>query len=111
MLPELWSAAAQTLLTEVEVPVAGLPWGWIVFGFMAQGLFAARMLVQWLATEKAKCSVVPPLFWWLSLIGGTSMVVYFIRRGDPVGICGQAFALLIYARNLWLIHRRVAADG
>jgi len=86
-----------------------LSWLWLAFGFSAQLVYGARMLVQWLASERAKNSVVPPLFWWLSLVGGISMVVYFIRREDPVGIFGQSFALLVYSRNLWMIYRRPVA--
>ncbi len=77
---------------------------WLIFGWGAQALFTGRFLVQWLASERAKRTVVPPSFWWLSLLGGLSLGVYFSRRGDPVGLAGQIVPLAIYGRNLWLIH-------
>jgi lipid-A-disaccharide synthase-like uncharacterized protein len=90
---------------------AGLPWGWLAFGYTAQSLFMGRMLVQWVATEKKKRSVVPVLFWWLSLAGGLMLLLYFLRRGDPVGVVGQLFGAVVYARNLILIARAAREQG
>jgi lipid-A-disaccharide synthase-like uncharacterized protein len=84
---------------------AGYVWGWIVAGFIGQALFTARFLVQWIASERVKRSVVPRLFWYLSLAGGSVLLIYAIHRRDPVFIVGQATGLLVYSRNLWLIHR------
>ena len=89
---------------------SGLSWAWLAFGYFAQLLFTGRMLVQWLATEKKKQSVVPVHFWWLSLFGGAMLLVYFLRRGDPVGVIGQLFGVIVYARNLMLIFRRPAPE-
>ena len=36
---------------------------WVVLGFVAQGLFTARFLVQWIASERARASVIPVSFW------------------------------------------------
>ena len=77
---------------------------WVTFGLIGQCLFAARMLVQWLASEKAKASVIPVEFWWLSLVGSTMIVIYFIWRVELVGILGQATGWAVYVRNLWFIH-------
>jgi lipid-A-disaccharide synthase-like uncharacterized protein len=76
---------------------------WVVLGFFAQLCFTMRFLVQWIASERAKRSVVPIAFWFFSLFGGTLLLVYAIHRRDPVFIAGQAFGLFIYIRNLWLI--------
>ena len=76
---------------------------WILLGFVAQALFTMRFLVQWIASERAKRSVVPVAFWIFSVGGGALLLIYAIKRQDPVFIAGQAFGLLIYARNLWLI--------
>lgn len=76
---------------------------WIVLGFVAQALFMMRFLVQWVASERAKRSVVPVAFWFFSLGGGALLLVYAIQRQDPVFIAGQALGLFIYVRNLWLI--------
>jgi lipid-A-disaccharide synthase-like uncharacterized protein len=76
---------------------------WILLGFVAQALFTGRFLVQWLASERAKRSVVPVAFWFFSLGGGALLLVYAIQRKDPVFIAGQGMGLFIYIRNLWLI--------
>lgn len=93
----------------VDARHAGLPWTWLAFGYAGQALFTGRMLVQWIATEKKKQSVVPVTFWWLSLFGGLVLLIYFIRRGDPVGMLGQLFGFVVYARNLMLIGSRKQA--
>jgi lipid-A-disaccharide synthase-like uncharacterized protein len=81
---------------------------WLVTGFAAQGLFSARMLVQWIASERARASVVPPLFWYLSFAGGALLFAYAVWRRDPVFILGQGMPLFIYARNIWFIWRNGA---
>ena len=78
----------------------------IVFGFVAQAVFMSRMALQWLASERAKRSVVPVAFWWLSLIGAEMLMVYFVWRREPVGLIGQSFGWVIYMRNLWLIYTK-----
>ena len=76
---------------------------WLVIGFSAQLLFSARFLVQWIASERAKESVVPFAFWVLSLAGGALLLSYAIWREDPVFIVGQSAGVLIYLRNLHLV--------
>lgn len=78
---------------------------WVVLGLLGQVLFACRMVVQWIASEKERRSVVPVAFWWISLCGATMLLVYFVWRKDVVGILGQATGWVIYVRNLVLIHR------
>jgi lipid-A-disaccharide synthase-like uncharacterized protein len=79
---------------------------WVTIGVLGQVLFTGRMVVQWLASEREKKSVVPPAFWWMSLIGASMLVMYFIWRHDPVGILGQAVGWFVYIRNLRLIYRK-----
>ena len=76
---------------------------WLAIGFLGQALFSARFVVQWIASERRKASVVPVAFWWLSLGGGSALLAYAIHRGDPVFILGQAAGLLVYGRNLSLL--------
>lgn len=78
---------------------------WIILGFTAQGLFSARFIVQWIASERAGKSVVPLAFWLLSVAGGATLLAYAIYREDPVFILGQGAGLVVYARNLFLIYR------
>lgn len=82
---------------------------WVAFGFAGQAVFTARMLAQWRASEKAKSSVVPPVFWWLSLVGASMLMVYFVWRKDVVGFLGQSTGWFIYLRNLWFIYGRPGA--
>ncbi|TFF25556.1 hypothetical protein E3C22_09440 [Jiella endophytica] len=76
---------------------------WIVLGFFAQAMFTARFLIQWIASERARRSVVPVAFWTFSLAGGALLLVYALHRRDPVFIIGQGAGLFIYTRNLILI--------
>ncbi|MGX1305377.1 lipid-A-disaccharide synthase-like uncharacterized protein [Amorphus suaedae] len=78
---------------------------WLILGFAAQAMFTMRFLVQWIASEKARRSVVPVAFWFFSLGGGGMLLAYAIHQKDPVFIAGQAAGLVIYIRNLWLILR------
>lgn len=77
---------------------------WIAFGFSAQFVFMSRMIIQWYVSEKAKSSVVPPSFWWLSLLGASMLIIYYLWRKDPVSLVAQSFGFTVYVRNLWLIH-------
>jgi len=77
---------------------------WVIFGLVGQLMFTGRFLVQWIASERAKKSVVPVVFWYFSLAGGVILLAYAIYRGDPVFILGQSLGVFIYTRNLWLIY-------
>jgi lipid-A-disaccharide synthase-like uncharacterized protein len=78
---------------------------WAVLGFIAQALFSARFLVQWIASERARRSIIPMAFWWFSIAGGTLLFIYSLYRKDPVFIAGQGGGLLIYARNVMFVLR------
>jgi lipid-A-disaccharide synthase-like uncharacterized protein len=79
---------------------------WTLIGFLGQGLFMMRFVVQWIASERVKQSVVPEMFWYFSLGGGIILLIYAIHRVDPVFILGQGLGLFIYLRNLWFIVKR-----
>lgn len=91
----LWSALNVQNWTEFS---------WVLIGLTGQLLFTARFLVQWLASEREKRSIIPIAFWYFSLGGGIVLFTYALWRKDPVFILGQSMGLVIYARNLWLIH-------
>ena len=78
---------------------------WLGIGFLGQGLFFGRWLVQWIASERSAESRVPISFWYMSLIGGLITLAYAIYRMDPVFISGQGLGAVVYLRNLVLIHR------
>lgn len=77
---------------------------WVAIGLGGQVLFTGRMVVQWLVSERAKRSTVPTAFWWMSLVGASMLIVYFIWRRDAIGVLGQATGWFIYVRNIWLIY-------
>ncbi len=76
---------------------------WVTVGLLGQLMFTGRFIVQWLASERAKRSVVPVAFWYFSLLGGAIVLAYGIHKLDPVIILGQLPGTVIYSRNLWLI--------
>jgi len=78
---------------------------WLSIGFLGQGLFFGRWVIQWIASEKKSESQVPIAFWYMSLIGGLITLTYAIYREDPVFIAGQSIGSLVYIRNLMLISR------
>src|SRR6185437_5771501 len=77
--------------------------GWVVLGFVAQAFFTMRFVVQWIASERARKSVVPVAFWFFSIGGGTLLLAYALYRRDPVFIAGQALGLVVYFRNVYFI--------
>ena len=79
---------------------------WITIGFLGQGLFFMRWIVQWFRSEREQESTVPLSFWYLSLVGGLITLAYAIYRRDPVFIAGQSVGTVVYLRNLVLIYRR-----
>ena len=79
---------------------------WIAIGFLGQGLFFGRWVIQWIVSERKAESQMPLAFWYLSLVGGLITLAYAIYRRDPVFIAGQSIGALVYVRNLMLIHRR-----
>ncbi len=81
---------------------------WALVGFLGQGVFTARFLVQWIASERKRDSVVPVAFWWLSLVGGALLLAYAIAKRDPVFILGQIAGPFVFTRNLMLIARKKA---
>ena len=77
----------------------------MILGFIGPFFFSMRFVVQWIASEKNKKSVVPLSFWIFSVLGSSLLLIYAIYRKDPVFILGQAPNLLIYFRNIWFIKR------
>jgi len=96
------SHAVGAYLTDVFV--TKLDW-WVLLGLIAQALFTARFLVQWIASERAGHSVIPVAFWIFSICGGALLLIYALYRKDAVFIGGQAFSFFVYARNLYFVMR------
>ena len=79
---------------------------WLSVGLVGQAFFSMRFVVQWIASERQKQSVIPLAFWFFSIGGGLTLFTYALHRRDPVFILGEAAGTLIYARNLYLIWRK-----
>jgi lipid-A-disaccharide synthase-like uncharacterized protein len=79
---------------------------WVfAIGFAAQLLFATRMIVQWVHSEKAGEPLSPVIFWQLSILGSLVFLLYGILRHDFVIVLGQVLVYFIYIRNLHLKDR------
>lgn len=100
-------------LTQWWVSVSTTELVWLGVGLLAQLMFSMRFIVQWIASERARQSIVPEMFWYFSLLGGAMLFAYAIYRVDPVFMLGQGAGLLIYARNIqfiWRGKRQASAD-
>src|SRR5205823_9102771 len=78
---------------------------WLGIVLLGQAFFSARFLVQWIASERARKSVVPRAFWLFSVGGGVTLLAYAVYRLDPVFILGPGAGLFVYARNRYFIYR------
>ena len=76
---------------------------WVLFGFAAQAVFFARVVVQWIISEKRKEIIVPVAYWYLGIIGSAMIFIYAIHRDDIVFIVSGFLNLLICIRSL-IIH-------
>lgn len=88
----------------------GIPRIWLAVGFVGQLFFSCRFLIQWIASERRKLSVVPMAFWWFSIFGAVCLLAYAIYRRDPVFVLGQSAGMLVYVRNI-VLRRRADRRG
>ena len=72
----------------------------LAIGFLAQGFFSARILVQWILSERARRVLSPSLFWILSLAGAYLLCLYGWLRDDFSFVLGQFISYYIYLWNL-----------
>ena len=91
-------------LLHADTPVDAL---WLTVGLVGQLMFTGRFIVQWIASERVGRSVVPLAFWYFSIVGGAIVLAYGLHKLDSVIILGQLPGVVIYSRNIWLIHREV----
>ena len=82
-----------------------------VAGWLGQACFFSRFFVQWLASERARRSLVPRSFWWLSLGGSVLMSAYALGRGSTLLLFGFLVGSVIATRNLLLTRARLELDG
>lgn len=74
----------------------------IIFGLgiLGQLLFSARLILQWILSEKAKKVLSPSIFWELSLAASYLFCIYGFLRHDFAIVLGQIIAYYIYIWNL-----------
>ena len=75
---------------------------WYIYalGFLAQGLFSARMIVQWIMSEKQGRVTSPTAYWMLSLVASLLFFIYGWLREDFAIMLGQVISYYIYMWNL-----------
>jgi lipid-A-disaccharide synthase-like uncharacterized protein len=82
---------------------------WLAFGLLGNACFFSRFLLQWIASERAGESVVPMAFWYLSLVGSVILLVYALRKQDPIFILAYLPNAAVYLRNIALVRRKRGA--
>lgn len=75
---------------------------WTLVGLAAQGLFFLRFIIQWYFSEKQKKTVVPNIFWYISLLGGFLTLLYAIARNDIVFLVTGVLQTILYIRSIML---------
>lgn len=82
-----------------------IPFWLLLLGIVSQIIFTFRFIYQWIYSEYKGESALPFGFWLLSLVGALLILTYAILRKDPVLLVGHGLGTIIYARNLFLIHK------
>ncbi len=72
----------------------------LAIGFLAQAFFSARILVQWVLSERARRVLSPSIFWVLSLAGAYLLCLYGWMRHDFAIVLGQFLSYYVYLWNL-----------
>jgi lipid-A-disaccharide synthase-like uncharacterized protein len=81
---------------------------WKIVGWTGSAIFSIRFFLQWIASERAKRSIIPIGFWECSLLGSLLALSYFaFYRRDSVGVIMTLAPLPLYIRNLYLKWREV----
>ena len=89
-----------SVFKNTEIPI------WLlILGSISQIFFTFRFIYQWVYSENKKKSILPPGFWWISIIGACLILIYAFFRKDPVLIIAHAFGIFIYLRNI-LINKK-----
>lgn len=96
-----------------RVPFPDYTWGHSVslelIGYLGIFLYHGRFCFQWVYAEFLGHSVLPPFFWWSSILGAFFSLVYFSATADPVNLLGPLFGMIPYGRNLILLYRQRSA--
>ncbi|MBA3707613.1 MAG: lipid-A-disaccharide synthase N-terminal domain-containing protein [Planctomycetes bacterium] len=97
-----------TILFEVH-NVLGFAWfsftltPWKLVGLIGALCFTARWFVQAWHRRRTKTATIPPIFWWISLVGAGLTLTYFVwGKNDSVGILQNLFPMSVAAYNVYL---------
>lgn len=82
-----------------------ITWIWIGVGVMGQGLFALRFLIQWIVTEMKQQSIIPSIFWYISVVASLLLIASHAQRQEWLYAIGISTTLLVYLRNIYWIRR------
>lgn len=75
---------------------------WKIVGLSGSLVFGLRFFIQWIASERARKSIIPFGFWECSALGSLLTLSYFaVYQRDSVGVIMTAMPLPIYLRNLY----------
>lgn len=77
----------------------------LIWGSLGQIIFTLRFIYQWIYSRKRHESMLPLGFWLISLTGSCIIVSYALFRHDPVLILGQSTGVIVYIRNIWIMHK------
>jgi lipid-A-disaccharide synthase-like uncharacterized protein len=99
----------------VDAAIAGVTVNaWKILGWTGNLVFGARFIIQWIASERARKSIIPVGFWECSALGSILLLIYFaFYRHDSVGVLSALFPLPVYLRNLYFryTHRHPKHPG
>lgn len=84
---------------------------WLMFGLLGNLAFGSRFLVQWIASERAGETVVPLVFWHLSIVGSLVLLVYAVHVESPVYTLAYLPNTIVYVRNITLAKRKARQEG
>ncbi len=84
---------------------------WALIGWVGQLFFSSRFIVQWIATEREKQSIIPVSFWYLSIVGSLLLLIYGFYIKKPVYIVGYLFNSIVYVRNLYFIYKKKPVEA
>ncbi len=92
----------ETLLNIIGIDVTG----WKLIGYLGILMFTSRWFVQLWYSKKAGRSVMPRLFWVMSIAGSLLCLLYFtFGKNDSVGIISYFFPICVASYNLVLDFR------
>jgi lipid-A-disaccharide synthase-like uncharacterized protein len=95
----------------VRIPQDPTSIAFFIVGMVGEFVFLMRFVVQWIASERVKRTVVPMVFWHLSLVGTFLVLAYAVYQMDPVFMLAYSLNMVIYVRNLSIARAHPAREA